>query len=300
MTREANDDRIWAVIRGSAVNQNGASAGLTVPNGPAQVRVMEDAIAQSGITPSEVDYLEAHAVGSQLGDPIELNAVASVYGKDREEARPLLIGSIKSNIGHVEWAAGISAFIKTVLSMNHGVIPGIPNLEELNPNVDWDRTALRVTAEKTDWPAVAGRQPVAGVSAFGLSGANAHILVEGYNNAAESLAKVDGAALPAGQPTLVASNYPDPVTGLYSLDSSSSERTVRLLPLSGKSPVALRELAQRYLAWLDGEQDSASGENLADLAWTASTGRAHFPHRAGLVFSDRHPASPRTALSVPK
>ncbi len=283
---EASGDRIWAVIRGSAVNQNGATAGLTVPNGPAQVRVMEDAIAHAGITPSEVDYLEAHAVGSQLGDPIELNAVASVYGRDREAERPLLIGSIKANIGHVEWAAGISAFIKTVLSISHGVIPGIPNLEELNPNVDWDVISLRVTSEKVAWPAVAGRQPLAGVSAFGLSGANAHLLVEGYDNAAESLAKADGAALPAGQPTLVASNYPDPVTGLYSLDSSSTERTARLLPLSGKSPVALRELAQRYLAWLDGEQDFASGEKLSDLAWTASAGRAHFPYRAGLVFGD--------------
>ena len=283
---EASGDRIWAIIRGSAVNQNGATAGLTVPNGPAQVRVMEDAIAQAGITPSEVDYLEAHAVGSQLGDPIELNAVASVYGKDRGEERPLLIGSIKANIGHVEWAAGISAFIKTVLSISHGVIPGIPHLEELNPNVDWSGISLRVTSEKVAWPAVAGRQPLAGVSAFGLSGANAHLLVEGYNNAADSSATGDGAALPAGQPTPVSSNVSDQTGELLPLDKGSTERTARLLPISGKSPVALRELAQRYLAWLDGEQDSASGEKLSDLAWTASTGRAHFPYRAGLVFGD--------------
>ena len=285
---EANGDRIWAVICGSAVNQNGASAGLTVPNGPAQVRVMEDAISQAGITPTEVDYLEAHAVGSQLGDSIELNAVASVYGKDRGEERPLLVGSIKANIGHVEWAAGISAFIKTVLSISNGVIPGIPNLEELNPNVDWDRMALRVTAEKTDWPAVAGRQPLAGVSAFGLSGANAHLLLEGYDNAADTLTKTGGAGLPAGQPTPVPSTASDQTGELLTLDKGSTERTARLLPISGKSPVALRELAQRYLAWLDGEQYSASGERLSDLAWTASTGRAHFPHRAGLVFRDRH------------
>ena len=283
---EADGDRIWAVIRGSAVNQNGASAGLTVPNGPAQVRVMEDAVAQAGITPSEVDYLEAHAVGSQLGDPIEMNAVASVYGKDREEDRPLLVGSIKSNIGHVEWAAGISAFIKTVLSISHGTIPGIPNLEKLNPNVDWNRNALRVTAEKTDWPAVEGRQRLAGVSAFGLSGSNAHLLVEGYKNSADSSAKSDGAALPSGDPKPVSSNLPELVNGLNILEESTPKRTSRLLPLSGKSPGALQELAQRYLSWLDARQLSDHVEDPADLAWTASTGRAHFPYRTGLVFGD--------------
>ncbi|MDE2940680.1 MAG: SDR family NAD(P)-dependent oxidoreductase [Chloroflexota bacterium] len=283
---EADGDRIWAVIRGSAVNQNGASAGLTVPNGPAQVRVMEDAVVQAGITPSEVDYLEAHAVGSQLGDPIELNAVASVYGKDRKEDRPLLVGSIKSNIGHVEWAAGISAFIKTVLSISHGIIPGIPNLEKLNPNVDWNRNALRVTAEMTDWPAVDGRQRLAGVSAFGLSGSNAHLLVEGYKNSDDSSTNCDGESLPSGDPKPVSSNLPDLVNRLPTRDESTWERTYRLLPLSGKSPGALRELAQRYLSWLDARQLSDHSEDLADLAWTASTGRAHFPYRTGLVFGD--------------
>ena len=109
---EADGDRIWAIIRGSGVNQNGASAGLTVPNGQAQERVMREALVQSGITPSEVDYLEAHATGSQLGDPIELNAAASVYGEGRESNRPLLVGSVKSNLGHTEWAAGVHSVDK--------------------------------------------------------------------------------------------------------------------------------------------------------------------------------------------
>ena len=132
---EADGDRIYAVIRGSAVNQNGASAGLTVPNGPAQERVMADALAQAGVSPSDVDYLETHATGSQLGDPIELNAAASVYGKGRDEDRPLLVGTVKSNIGHLEWAAGIAAFIKAVLSMNNGVIPPHLHYQDPNPNL---------------------------------------------------------------------------------------------------------------------------------------------------------------------
>ena len=164
---EADGDRIYAVIRGSAVNQNGASAGLTVPNGPAQERVMEEALVQAGASPSEVDYLEAHATGSQLGDPIELNAAASVYGRARDEESPLLVGTVKSNIGHLEWAAGIAAFIKTVLSMNNGVIPPHLHFQDPNPNVDWDQMPVRVTSDNTDWPTASGRQPLAGVNAFG-------------------------------------------------------------------------------------------------------------------------------------
>ena len=114
---EADGDRIWAVVRGSAVNQNGASAGLTVPNGRAQERVMEEAIARAGVSPIEVDSLEVHAVGSQLGDPIELNAVAAVYAGERDQESPLLMGSVKSNIGHAEWAAGISTFIKAKMEI---------------------------------------------------------------------------------------------------------------------------------------------------------------------------------------
>ena len=275
---EADGDRIWAVIRGSAINQNGASAGLTVPNGPAQERVMEDAVAQAGVSPSNVDYLEAHAVGSQLGDPIELNAVASVYARERDQDRPLLIGSLKSNIGHTEWAAGISAFIKAVLSITKGVIPGIPNLETLNPNVEWDQMAVRVTSEKTEWPAVSGRRPLAGVSAFGLSGANAHVLIEGYGP------PDNGTFWPSGQPVPVEASQ-------ATADVAEQGIPVRLLPLSGRSPEALRDLAGLYLSWLDERAGELASEDtaaplLADMAWTASMGRSHFEHRAALVFRD--------------
>ncbi len=283
---EADGDRIWAVIRGSAVNQNGASAALTVPNGPAQERVMTEALARAGVSPSDVDYLEAHAVGSQLGDPIELNAVGAVYGAQRDPRRPLLIGSVKSNIGHIEWAAGIAAFIKTVLSLNKGVIPESLHLETPNPNVEWDRIPVRLTSSRTDWPTVSDRPPLAGINASGLSGTNAHVLVEGYRASAGVPAESNGASLPTGAPKPIPVSLPGPVDDLSISGPRPPERTVRLLPLSGKSEGALRELAERYLGWLDGDEGPASDATLSDLAWTAGVGRGHFPHRACLPFGD--------------
>ena len=284
---EADRDRIWAVICGSAINQNGASAGLTVPNGPAQSRVMQEAVARAGVTPSQVDYVEAHAVGSQLGDPIELNAVAAVYGNDRDPQIPLLIGSVKSNIGHAEWAAGMSALIKTILSMQQGIIPGMSNLQTLNPNIEWDQIAVQVTSEKTDWPAISGREPLAAVNAFGLSGTNAHVLVEGYGLSAGGSTTRNPALLPAGEPKPIPVTPLVPANGLISWDGQAPERSSRLLPISGKSESAIRQLSERYLAWLEANRWSGEGELLADMAWTASMARAHFPRRVGLVFSDR-------------
>ncbi len=278
---EADGDRIYAVIRGTAVNQNGASAGLTVPNGPAQERVMENALAQAGVAPSEVDYLEAHATGSQLGDPIELNAAAAVYGKGREADRPLLVGSVKSNIGHAESAAGVAAFIKTVLSMNRGVIPKHLHFDRPNPNVEWDRVPVRVTDERTNWPSTSGRRPLAGVNAFGLSGTNAHVLVEAYDSS-----PIGGMSLPMGAPQQVPASIPEAADSSSASSQEPAERNTRILPLSGKSESALRELAKRYLAWLDGEEGRANGAPLSDMAWTAGVGRSHFPHRAGVVFND--------------
>ena len=282
---EADGDRIWAVIRGSAVNQNGASAGLTVPNGPAQERVMREALLQAGVAGSRVDYLEAHATGSQLGDPIELNAAAAVYGDGRSEERPLLVGSVKSNIGHIEWAAGIAAFIKTVLAMNEGRIPSHLHFRDPNPHVDWDRIPVRVTSEGTQWPSDPGGLPLAGINAFGLSGANAHVLVEGYRPVGNGAMAGGGADPVAGGALAVPVSFPQGVDG-----SSTSEeppaRGVRLLPLSGKSAGALRDLADRYLSWLDSEDGAPSDAYLADLAWTAGVGRSHFPHRAGILFRD--------------
>ncbi|MXY31280.1 MAG: SDR family NAD(P)-dependent oxidoreductase, partial [Gammaproteobacteria bacterium] len=144
---EADGDRIWGLVQGSAVNQNGASAALTVPNGTAQEQVLEDALARTGIPPSEVDYLEVHATGSQLGDPIEVRAAAAVYGRGRAPDRPLLLGTVKTNIGHLESAAGIAGLIKVMLAMKHGIIPKHLHFDNPNPHMEWDALPVRVTSE---------------------------------------------------------------------------------------------------------------------------------------------------------
>ncbi len=258
---QVDGDRIRAVVRGAAVNQNGPSAGPTAPNGPAQERVIETALAQSGIEPAQVDYLEAHGAGSALGDPIEVQAAASVYGNGRQEDNPLLIGSVKTNIGHLETAAGVAGIIKVVLAMTRGVIPKQLHFREPNPNLEWERLPVRVVSDMVDWPRHPGRPPGAAVSSFGISGTNAHVVIEGYTD--------------------------PPVT-----EEEQRDGQERFLPLSGKTGDALREMAQRYLSWLDehaGESSSGNGltrELLADMAWTASVGRAHFKHRKAIVFRD--------------
>ena len=290
---EADGDRIWGVIRGSAVNQNGASAGISAPSGTAQEQVLGEALAQTGMPPSEVDYLEAHGTGSELGDPIEVCAAAAVYGKGREADRPLLIGSVKPNIGHLEWAAGVSALIKVVLAMQRGVIPGQLHLRNPSPQVDWDRLPVRVASETTDWPLDPARPPRAGVSAFGLSGTNAHVIVEGYDAPQGRPFKSDGISAPRGAEQAVGILLPESTED--SLPAAGGEfdpRAARILPLSGKSHAALGELAGKYRSWLDDHAGELSEEGetpdrlLADMAWTAGTGRSHFTHRAGVVFSD--------------
>ncbi len=278
---EAGGDRIWGVIRGSAVNQSGASAGPTVPNGVAQQAVMEAALARAGIAPAEVDYLEAHGNGSAMGDPIEVQAAGAVYGKGRASGRPLLMGSVKTNVGHLETAAGVAALIKAALAMNRGVIPRHLHFENPTPVVDWDRLPVRVTAEATEWPTRPDRPARAAVSAFGVSGANAHAVVESYGT-------------PNGSP--VGRGVPVPVSAAAAGDETPGAgapagRGTRLLPLSAKSDAALRALARTFLGWLDEARTGLTSGNaadplLSDLAWTAAVGRSHFDVRAGVVFRD--------------
>ena len=287
----ADGDRIWGVIRGSSVNQNGASAGPTIPNGPAQERVIAEALARAGVDPADVDYLEAHGAGSSLGDAIEVQAAAAVYGRGRAADRPLLIGSVKTSIGHLEPAAGIAGLIRAVLAIGKGVIPPHLHFRDPSPNLDWDRLPIRVAAEPAPWPASPGRPRRAGVSALGISGANAHIVVEGPD-AAGAAAASRAASVPVGSERPVGASLPDwMAAGEPPAANELAPRRVRLLPLSGKSGAALRALAERYLVWLDERaaelaDDSVGQSLLADMAWTAGVGRSHFPHRAAVVFHD--------------
>ena len=273
---EADGDRVWGVIRGSAVNQNGAAAGPTVPNGPAQERVIETALERAGVAPADVDYLEAHGAGSQLGDPIEVNAAVAVYGRERDPDRPLAIGSVKTNIGHLESAAGVASLIKTVLAMRHGVIPKHLHFREPNPHVDWDTLPVEVVAEQAAWPAHDGRPHRAAVSAFGISGVNAHVVLEGHGG-------IDDGSGPAGAPKAVAAAVSASEPDREPSQAELLERTTRVLPLSGQSDEALRELAAGYLAWLDAQDELPAGK-LGDLAWTASVGRRQFGNRVAVVF----------------
>ena len=248
-------DRIQAVIRGSAVNQDGASGGLTVPNGGAQQRVITAALTRAGVAGRDVDYLEAHGTGTSLGDPIEVQAAAAVYGVGRDQNLPLLIGSVKTNIGHLESAAGIAGLIKVVLSLKHRVLPQHLHFRTPSPHIPWDRLPVRVVDQAIPWQAN-GRPRRAGVSSFGFSGTNAHVVIE------------EAPPEPA-----VAEQDPTDVVDV----AASFEPLV--LPLSARSPQALVAIAQRYRAWLDEHPEV----DIADVCFTAGVGRSHFEHRAALV-----------------
>jgi acyl transferase domain-containing protein/NADPH:quinone reductase-like Zn-dependent oxidoreductase/acyl carrier protein/short-subunit dehydrogenase len=261
---ERDGDPICAVIRGSAVNQDGASSGLTVPNGGAQKRLIAATLARAGLVGGEVDYLEAHGTGTSLGDPIEVQAAAAAYGAGRDADRPLLIGSVKTNIGHLESASGIAGLIKVVLSLQHEVLPQNLHFENPSPNIPWDSLPVRVVDKAIPWQAN-GRPRRAGTSSFGFSGTNAHVLIEeapSNSTVAESVSTGDAVT----DATAVA----EPATGA---------EPISVLPLSGRSPEALAALAQRYAAWLDAHPDV----DIADVSFTAGAGRSHFEHRAALV-----------------
>ncbi|MCW3841498.1 type I polyketide synthase [Micromonospora yasonensis] len=243
-------DRVLAVIRGGAVNQDGRSSGVTAPNGVAQRDVLRRALAASGVAAEQVSYIEAHGTGTTLGDPIEVEALAEVYG--REQGAPVYLGSSKTNIGHAEAASGIAGLIKVALALHHGAIPPNVHFTELNPHISFAGTTFVVPAALSDWPAVAER-PIAGVSSFGFSGTNAHLILQA-----------------APQP---------PAT----TEESGPERPRSVLPLSAKTPSGLLELAKRYQQRLTDDPATAP----ADICHSAGTGRAHFAHRLAAVGGSR-------------
>lgn len=252
-------DRLLAVISGSGVNQDGASSGLTVPNGGAQQRLIDAVLARAGVAGSEVDYLEAHGTGTPLGDPIEVQAAAAAYGAARDPNRPLLMGSVKTNVGHLESASGAAGLIKVVLALQNGLLPRSLHFDNPSPHIPWDSLPVRVVDEAIPWQ-TNGRPRRAGVSSFGFTGTNAHVLIE----------EAPAPAAPEVSTSIETEDSPQ---------SSAEVQPVHVLPLSARSPEALAALARRYGAWFDNNPTA----DLADVCLTAGTSRSHFEHRAALV-----------------
>ncbi|MFI7002080.1 alpha/beta fold hydrolase [Nocardia sp. NPDC050175] len=239
----ADGDHIHAVIRGSAVNSDGRSSGITVPNGKAQQAVIRAALADAAVSGARIGYVEAHGTGTALGDPIEMRALSAVLGPDRDARSPVIVGSAKTNIGHLESAAGVAGLIKTVLVLRNEQIPALLHLHEVNPEIGLDLLPVTLPMELTPWPRTAEPR-LAGVSSFGASGTNAHVVLE---------------------------EAPAPAAA-----AETADRTEQLVTLSARSESALRTLARRYV------EDLGDAGSLSDIAFTANTGRAKFPHRVAV------------------
>ncbi len=241
----ADGDNILAVIRGSAVNQDGRSSGITAPNGLAQEALIRQALANSGVKPEQIGYIEAHGTGTSLGDPIEAHALVAALGAGRTEENPLVVGSVKTNIGHLESAAGVAGLIKVVLSLEHEQIPANLHFQKMNLHIDWGGVPVEIPVQARAWRR--GNKPrIAGVSSFGFSGTNAHLIVE------------------------EAPRRKERAKGL--------ERPLQILALSGRTDKALEELSARYQ-----EELGTTAEGLADVCYTANAGRAHFEYRMAVV-----------------
>ncbi len=244
---QARHDNILAVILGSAVNQDGASSGLTAPNGPAQEAVIREALADAELQPSAVGYVEAHGTGTTLGDPIEVQALAAVLGKGRAPDNPLPIGSVKTNIGHSESAAGIAGLIKLVLSIQHREIPPHLHFQVGNPLIDWDKLPVTIPTKLIPW--TTSDRLIGGVSSFGFSGTNAHVILA------------------------------EPPANTQPRNATPIERPMHLLTISGQTENALSDIAKRYISYFS----SFPEVSLPDVAHTANTGRMHSRHRATVV-----------------
>ncbi|HEY3057491.1 MAG TPA: beta-ketoacyl synthase N-terminal-like domain-containing protein, partial [Chloroflexota bacterium] len=243
-------DPIWAVIRGSAVNQDGRSSGLTAPNVLAQRSLIRQALADAGLAPSQIGYIEAHGTGTPLGDPIEVEALASVYGEARPDGDVCALGAVKTNLGHLEAAAGVASLMKAVLALKYAAIPPHLHFQHLNPRISLDGVSFCIPTTLQPWAGSTERRRCAAVSAFGISGTNAHLILE---------------EAPPAVAELVAPPHAD--AALF------------VLPLSARSPAALRALAEAY-ANLLARTDAPS---LHDVCYTASRRRTHHDYRRAIV-----------------
>jgi 3-oxoacyl-[acyl-carrier-protein] synthase II len=262
----ADGNNILAVIRGSAINQDGRTSGLTVPNGFSQQALLRRALSNAGVEPSQVSYVEAHGTGTALGDPIEVGALGAVFSKGHSKDNPLMIGSVKTNIGHAEGAAGIAGLIKVVLGLQHQEIPPNLHLLKLNPNINWDEYSIVVPTSRTPW--CFGEKPrKAGVSSFSFSGTNAHVVLE------------EAPPAPPAPPT-----------------SSAWERPQHLLTLSAKTQAALEQLVVCYQQHIQAHPE----QSLADICFTTNIGRTHFPHRLAVVAASTAEVCARLAAFTAK
>ncbi|MEV0395341.1 type I polyketide synthase [Polymorphospora rubra] len=250
--------RILAVVRGSAINQDGASNGLTAPNGPSQQRVIRQALASARLASGDVDVVEAHGTGTTLGDPIEAQALLATYGQDRPADRPLWLGSVKSNIGHTQAAAGVAGIIKMVMAMRHGVVPPTLHVDEPSPHVDWTAGAVALATEAMPWPVV-DRPRRAAVSSFGISGTNAHVILE------QPPVVVDGELVEGG-----------PAAG-------DDPGTLVPVLVSARAATAVAGQAERWAGWLAGD----AGLRPVDVGWSSVTARSVLDHRAVVLAADR-------------
>ncbi|MFD7924251.1 SDR family NAD(P)-dependent oxidoreductase, partial [Streptomyces sp. NPDC059740] len=264
--------RVLAVVAGSAVNQDGASNGLTAPNGPSQRRVIRAALDSARLSTADVDAVEAHGTGTTLGDPIEAQALLATYGQERPGDRPLWLGSIKSNIGHSQQAAGIAGVIKMVLALQHDRLPQTLHAEQPSPHVTWSAGNVKLLKEPVAWPAESGRVRRAGVSAFGMSGTNAHVIVAETPESEEPQTGGEAAAPSAGEAG-EATSRPAVLAG------------VRVVPwrVSGRDGAALVEQAGRLREHVLARPELEP----RDVAWSLATTRAVFEHRAVVLGPDR-------------
>ncbi|HWN35115.1 MAG TPA: SDR family NAD(P)-dependent oxidoreductase, partial [Pseudonocardia sp.] len=283
-----NGHQVLAVLRGSAVNQDGASNGLTAPNGPSQQRVIRAALASAGLTAADVDVVEAHGTGTVLGDPIEAQALLATYGQQRPGDRPLWLGSVKSNIGHAQAAAGVAGVIKMVLAMGHDVLPATLFADEPSPHVDWSAGDVRLLTEPVAWPAN-GHPRRAGVSAFGVSGTNAHVIVEEAPAPADTAAGAGPDATGAVADTAVTEGAARPFRTLAVLEPTPAAWLV-----SGRSAAGLAAQAGRLATHLAAHPDL----DPVDVGWSLARTRSALEHRA-VVTGELDPGLAAVASGTP-